>query len=114
MRCRNHDGEPVDPIPFVVISGCALTLCLSFVPLYLDLFAVSDSIRILLSIALGVALTGWAFYQYLWTADPQVRKSLSPGIRFESILRGGIVFTLALIVLAILAVAILHRRGMVV
>ncbi|ERH00099.1 MAG: hypothetical protein J07HQX50_01253 [Haloquadratum sp. J07HQX50] len=114
MHCCNHHGEPVDPIPFVVITGCAWALCLSFVPLYLDLFVVSDVIRILLSVVLGLALTCWAFYQFLWTADPQMRESLSPGIRFESILRGGIIFTVTLIGLAILAVAILHRRGMVV
>ncbi|MFB6250292.1 MAG: hypothetical protein ABEI27_01165 [Halobellus sp.] len=105
MPVRNRQGEPVDPIPFAVIASVAWLLCLSFGPLYLDAFSVPWARGVLVSVAVAVGMTVWAYRRFIWTVDPTVRRELSVGLRFRQICYGAIIFGVVLLLLTVFAVA---------
>jgi hypothetical protein len=100
---RNRHGEIVDPIPFVVITGSTWLLCLSFGPLYLDLFGIPWTEGLLACVILAVVTSLWAYRRFIWTVDPAVQESLSAGVRFHRLCLGGIAFCMILIILAFIA-----------
>jgi len=105
VSVRNREGEPVDPVPFVVVAGSAWLLCLSFGPLYLDAFAVPWPRGLAVSVAAALATTVWAYRRFVWTVDPTVRRELPPDLRFRRICYGALVFGAVLTFLSLLAFA---------
>lgn len=103
MSVRNQEGEPVDPVPFVVVTGSAWLLCLSFGPLYLDAFAVPWPRGLAVSAAAAVAATLWAHRRFVWTVDPTVRREIPADVRFRKLCYGAIVFGVAFVLLSVVA-----------
>ena len=99
----NRHGETVDPVPFIVITGSTWLLCLSFGPLYLDLFGIPWTQGLVTCAILAVVASSWAYRRFVWTVDPAVQDSLPAGIRFHRLCLGGVIFGTILIILAFIA-----------
>ncbi|MFA1609811.1 hypothetical protein [Halobellus rubicundus] len=105
MLARNREGEPVDPVPFVVVAGSAWLLCLSFGPLYLDAFAVPWPRGLAVSAAAALVATVWAHRRFVWTVDPAVRREIPADLRFRRLCYGMIVFGVVFLLLTVAAFA---------
>jgi len=70
MALRNRHGTPVDPVPFIVVSGLAFMLFLSFGPLYGMALGASLPTALAASTTGFLAVAAFAFYWQVWTARP--------------------------------------------
>jgi len=83
MRLSNREGVAVDPVPFVVITGMAWLLVLSFGPLYGEALGVPLSTAIAVSVGVSVVAAVVAYYRQVWTARPEIEYGLPAGVRAE-------------------------------
>lgn len=101
MRLRNRRGESVDAVPFLVVAGMALMLCISFGPLYLAALGFSWPVAVCLSAAAFVALAAGAYYRMVWTGTPLRAAEIPPGLRLRRMLYAGIALALLLCLLSL-------------
>jgi len=101
MQLPNRDGVAVDPVPFVVITGLAALLMLSFGPLYGQALGLSLSTAIAGSVCLSVLATVSAYYQQVWTARPDMVGELPAGARGERLF-----YLMAILAVVIVALSI--------
>jgi hypothetical protein len=87
---RNRAGRAVDPVPFLVVTGLSFLGCYSFFPVYCLSFGLSVSAAVAVTTAVFLALAGGAYYRLVWTARPEVRSEVSPGLRLEYIFYGAL------------------------
>jgi hypothetical protein len=90
MRLTNRHGTPVDPVPFVVVSGLACMLSLSFGPLYGQAFGFSVLSSFLVSVAASIGVTVASFYWQVWDTYPLEETPVE--IRFERLFYGALAF----------------------
>ena len=83
MRLPNREGVAVDPVPFVVITGMAWLLVLSFGPLYGQALGAPLSTAIAVSVVLSAVAAVIAYYRQVWTARPALEYGLPAGVRAE-------------------------------
>lgn len=83
MRLPNREGVAVDPVPFVVITGMAWLLVLSFGPLYGQALGVPLSTAIVVSVGVSVVAAVIAYYRQVWMARPEIEYGLPAGVRAE-------------------------------
>lgn len=103
MRPTNRDGTPVDPVPFLVVTGVAFAVCASFGPMYAAAVGAALPVAVTLSAGAFAVATAGAYYALVWTARPDTRGEVAPRSRLERIL----VVTFVLVGgLALLALAI--------
>ncbi|WP_247002360.1 hypothetical protein [Halosolutus gelatinilyticus] len=105
MRPRNRHGSPVDPVPFVVVSGLTVMLLLSFGPLYAQALGAPLDVSIGASLGLSLLAAVVAYYRQVWTARSELAV-VPAGVRAERL------FHLMLVLAAIsvgLAVPLLVR-----
>ena len=88
MRFSNRRGTPIDPVPFVVVTGLSCMLLLSFGPLYGLAFGLSLSNALAVSVALSVLATATAFYRQIWTATPRAEVPIE--LRIERLFYGAL------------------------
>jgi hypothetical protein len=101
MRPRNRRGDPVDPVPFAVVAGVGLLLCISFGPLYLDALGVDFAVGVPLSLLAAAVVCVAAYYRFVWTTDPSLRGERPVDARFRRLWYGGLLL-FALFVLLLL------------
>ncbi len=70
LRPRNREGRSVDPVPFLVVTGLAFMILLSFGPLYGQALGVALEVGIGVSFGLFLVLSVVAYYWQVWTARP--------------------------------------------
>ncbi|MFO7834484.1 MAG: hypothetical protein R6V31_10660 [Halohasta sp.] len=70
MGLPNRAGVEIDPVPFVVVTGIASLLLLSFGPPYGQALGLSLSTAALVSIGLCGVSAALAYYRQVWTARP--------------------------------------------
>lgn len=99
MQFSNRHGTPVDPVPFVVVSGLACMLSLSFGPLYGQAFGLSLPLSILASVALSAAVTVASYYWQVWDSYPLEDTSVE--IRFERLLYAAIALGVIIVALTL-------------
>jgi hypothetical protein len=90
MSPSNRHGTPIDPVPFLVVSGLACMLVLSFGPLYGRAFGLSLPASVLGSVLLSVGLIAAAFYRQVWDATPVGEAPVE--LRVERLLYGALAF----------------------
>jgi len=90
MSLSNRHGTPIDPVPFLVVSGLSCMLVLSFGPLYGRAFGLSMPVSVAVSVLLSVGLVGAAFYRQVWDATPIGEAPIE--LRFERLLYGALAF----------------------
>jgi hypothetical protein len=98
MRLHNRHGDPVDPVPFAVVAGVGVLLCISFGPLYLNALGVDFAVGVPLSLLAAVAVCVAAYYRFVWTTDPFLLRERPADARFRRLWYGGLLL-LALFVL---------------
>lgn len=101
MRLRNRRGEAVDSVPFLVVSGLGLLLCVSFGPLYVAALGLSWAVAVAASAAAFVAVAAGAYYWLVWTATPLDTAEIPPGLRLRRLLYAGIALGLLLCLLSL-------------
>ncbi|MFQ3285538.1 hypothetical protein [Natronomonas sp.] len=95
MSLPNRRGTPVDPVPFVVISGLAFMLLFSFGPLYGLAFGLSLPTALATSGIVFLAVAGLAFYRQVWNARPP--GEISVQMRAEQLLYGALAFAVIVV-----------------
>ena len=99
MRLSNRDGTPVDPVPFVVVSGLACMLLLSLGPLYGQAFGFSLSSSLVVSIVVSIGVTVASFYWQVWDTYPLEETPVE--IRFERLFYGALAFGVIVVALTL-------------
>jgi hypothetical protein len=102
MRLSNRDGTPVDPVPFVVVSGLACMLLLSLGPLYGQAFGFSLSSSLVVSIVISIGVTVASFYWQVWDTYPLEETPVE--IRFERLFYGALAFGVIVVALTLAVV----------
>ncbi len=82
MDLRNSEGQPVDPVPFLVVTLLAFLLIYAFGPLYLQAFGVSVDHGLVVCTAVFIPTAVAAYYQFVWTHRPERRGIVTAGQRF--------------------------------
>ncbi|WP_135302135.1 hypothetical protein [Haloarcula amylovorans] len=102
---RNRNGTPVDPVPFLVVSGLGVAVSFSFGPIYVMEFGASlpFSLSIAGLVALGTAAV--AYHRYVWTARPELRSEIPADVRLGRLLYGMVVGFFFVVALALPLVA---------
>lgn len=70
MALRNREGSPIDPVPFIVVTGLGFMLLLSFGPLYVQALGGSLPTALAASASVWVVVTVVAYHRYVWAARP--------------------------------------------
>lgn len=95
MRVRNRDGTPIDPVPFLVVALLAITIAVSWGPVYLLELGVDLPVAVGISVALAGAAVVVAYHRFVWTSNPTVREEIPAHVRFRklvyAIVAGGVV-----------------------
>lgn len=99
---RNRDGEDVDPVPFLVVSGLSFAGSLSFVPAYCLSLGLPMTVSVGAGTAAFVGLAAAAYHRMVWSARPGAREEVSPGIRLQKLLYGMLVVVVVLLALTLL------------
>ncbi len=99
MRLSNRRGVPIDPVPFIVVTGLGCMLLLSFGPLYGQAFGLSLSSALLVSITLSAVVTVGAFYWEVWDGTPAAETPVE--LRAERLYYGTLAFAVIFVVLTL-------------
>jgi hypothetical protein len=101
MRLRNRDGDPVDAVPFVVVSGLAVAVCYSFGPPYCAAFGLSWPLAIAASTVALAGLVVAAYYRLVWTTDPSLRGEIPAAYRLRRLFYAAAAMGLLLVLLSL-------------
>lgn len=81
----NSEGETVDRVPFVVVTGIAFLLCYSFLPVYLLSLGLSAPLAVVATTVAFVPLAAGAYKRFVVDVHPGVRREVPAGLRLESL-----------------------------
>jgi len=82
MEVRNRDGEPVDGVPFLVLTGIVGMLALSLGPLYGMAYGVPVAYSVAVSAGVTAVVAAVAFHRLVWLAPPSW-VTIPPEVRFQ-------------------------------
>ncbi|MFC6786872.1 hypothetical protein ACFQFH_13590 [Halobaculum halobium] len=102
MRLRNREGDPVDPVPFLVVAGMAFMIVFSAGPIYLmALFGVDLSLALGGSAAAFVPTAALAYHRLVRSVRPDLREELPASWRFRRLWYAAVAFGLLLVLLTL-------------
>jgi hypothetical protein len=82
MPLRNREGESVDSVPFVVVTGLSFLVIYSFGPLYLQALGLTIGYGLPVCTVLFLAIAGTAYYRMVWTHRPNAEALVPGGVSF--------------------------------
>lgn len=101
MPLRNPEGEPVDPVPFLIISILGATVSFTFGPPYL----MTIGFEFLQSLGICTALSGlvvvFAYYRYVHQARPLQIHEVPASSRFERLYYAVLIGLMVILLLAL-------------
>ncbi|WP_254839291.1 hypothetical protein [Natronomonas marina] len=100
MRVRNRNGDPVDPVPFLVSTGLSVMLLFSTGPLYGLAYGLSVRVSLVLSSAGAVAVAAFAYHRLVWVATPSWVQ-VPAELRFQRLLYVALAFGVILLGLSV-------------
>ena len=100
MEVSNRDGDPVDPVPFLVLVGILGMMTLSLGPLYGLAYGVSVARSLTVSAVVTAVVAAVAFHRLVWIAPPRW-VTIPPKIRFQRLFYLAIAFALVLVGLTV-------------
>jgi hypothetical protein len=100
MNVLNRDGHPVDPVPFLVTSGLAVTFLFSTGPLFGISYGLSVTASLVVAAALSTASVAACYYRLVWTAVPK-SVTVPASYRFERLLYLAVALGLVLLALSL-------------
>lgn len=86
VRPRNRNGDPIDPVPFVVSVGLSFMLSFTFGPIYALSYGLSLTWGLAASAVAFALLIGVSYLQLVRSAPALDAGPLPPGPRFERLL----------------------------
>jgi hypothetical protein len=95
-RARNREGDPVDPVPFLVTASAAFLVTFSFVPVYCLTLGLPIEAALAAAALVFVAAAGLAYRRLVRDARPELRREVPPGLRIRQL------FYVALVVVGLL------------
>lgn len=101
MRLRNRRGDPVDPVPFLVVTAMALAVAYAFGPIYCMALGLSLRASLGVATALFLGATAVAYARLVWTYVPEHRETVPAGDRFRRLLYAAVLLALALLALGL-------------
>ncbi|WP_435063405.1 hypothetical protein [Halobaculum sp. EA56] len=102
MPLRNRAGDPVDPVPFLVVVGFAFLLVFSTGPIYLRaLLGVDLATAIAGSTAVFLAATAGAYHRFVRTDRPDLRGETPVAWRYRRLWIGALLLALLLVLLSL-------------
>lgn len=105
IRLHNHEGTPVDPVPFLVVSLLGIPILIGWGPVYLLELGVPLAPAVSISVVLAAAVTAAAYHRYVLTARPEVRREVPVALRVRRLLYAiavGVVLLLGLTMIVVL------------
>lgn len=96
MRVTNREGQPVDPVPFLVAAGMTALGCYSFVPPYCLALGLSVPVGLAVATVVFVGVGAGAYYRLVWTVRPDLRREVPAADRLRTL------FYVALVVVGVL------------
>ena len=105
LQLHNHEGTPVDPVPFLVVSLLGIPILIGWGPLYLLEWGVPLAPAVAISIVLSAAVVVVAYYRFVLTVYPELRAEVPVELRIRRLLYSiavGVVFMLGLTTLTVL------------
>ncbi|MFC7135877.1 hypothetical protein [Halobaculum litoreum] len=102
MRLRNRRGDPVDPVPFLVVAGTAFMIVYSVGPVYLiTLFGVDVATAVAGSTPVFLLATAAAYWRLVRTVRPDLRAETPAEWRFRRLWYAAVGFGLLLVALTL-------------
>ncbi|MBX0346713.1 hypothetical protein EGH26_00670 [Halomicroarcula pellucida] len=105
MMLHNREGTPVDPVPFLVVSGLGFAVSFSFGPIYAMELGASFPVALAVAAAVTGLTSAVAYHRYVWTERPSLRGEIPAEARFRRLLYGVVGGFLAVAALALPLVA---------
>lgn len=102
MRLRNRDGDPIDPVPYLVVAGIGFGVVFVFFPGYGLAVGLDASLSLALAGIVFVGVAGYAYYEMVWTNRPDVRREVPVELRVRRLFYAAIIAGLVLTVLSLL------------
>lgn len=96
MELRNDRGQSVDPVPFIVMTGVAFTVCYSYGPIYFVSLGWTMPSAVGTSTGAFLAATAVAFYRLVWTARPDLRGEIPASMRLRRLFLATVAAVVAL------------------
>lgn len=100
MEVRNRNGDPVDPVPFLVSAGLTVMLTVSVGPLYGLAYGVAVKWSLAVSGLAAIGVSAVAYHRLIWTATPK-SVTVPPALRFERLIYIAIALALVLAALSL-------------
>lgn len=83
MPLSNRDGEPVDPVPYFVVTGLGALVAFSFLPGYGMAFGLPVWVGLALAAVVTLAFAAGAYHRMVLTYRPSVRRDVPPDLRLR-------------------------------
>ncbi|QZY00745.1 hypothetical protein [Halobaculum rubrum] len=102
MPLRNRAGDPVDPVPFLVVASLAFLLVFSTGPIYLQaLFGVGLATALAGSTGVFLVVTAAAYHRFVRTDRPELRGEVPVEGRYRRLWYGAVALALLLALLSL-------------
>lgn len=83
MELRNDQGEPVDPVPFLVVVLLSFLVAYSFGPPYWMALGFTLAEGLGLTTGVFAVVAGVAYRRMVWKARPELRGEVPGAVRFR-------------------------------
>jgi hypothetical protein len=106
VELTNARGQPVDPVPFLVVATLAFLVSFSYGPIYLMELGLSLPAALGVSTGVFVSLSVLAYYRLVWDTRPELRGEVPAERRLRAIVYAALVVVglLGLLTLPLLVV----------
>jgi hypothetical protein len=104
VRFTNARGQPVDPVPFLVVCSLAFLVSYSYGPIYCMELGFSLPAALGISTGVFVLTSTLAFRRLVWTTRPDLRGEIAAEERLRGIVYAALV---AVALLGLLALPLL-------
>ncbi|MFC7069948.1 hypothetical protein [Halobaculum lipolyticum] len=102
MRLRNRAGDPVDPVPFIVVAGTAFMVVYSIGPIYLmSLFGVGVATALAGSTVVFLPIVAASYHRFVRADRPDLRAETPVEWRFRRLVYAGVALGLLLALLSL-------------
>ena len=101
MQFRNRDGDPIDPVPYLVIVLLAFVVGYAWGPIYFQALGFSLTVSLAIISVAFLVLVVVGYHSAIWTADPDYRENVPAPIRMRRFLYAVMIGIVLLVLLGL-------------
>jgi len=105
MRLRNRDGDPIDPVPYLVVLAVGFLVTFSFLPGYCLALGLPVWVGLLVAGTVFVGFAGVTYHRMVLTSRPEIQREVPAELRVRKLFYVVLVVGVVLAVLTFLLVA---------